>query len=138
MLAGVPPRGLGSGEPTQSWQDLRGHAQKARSQNGERERALLMGRGERRTAALQLTSRPMERVAIHPYGTCAACGRPHGAGQPSHGAASKAVGMRGRGGQSGKETSRRQCAKHQGHLGEEGESSFCKRNNICGVGAEHL
>lgn len=32
----------------------------------------------------------------------------------------------------------RQCAKHQGHLGEEGESSFCKRNNICGVGAEHL
>ena len=33
---------------------------------------------------------------------------------------------------------RRQCAKHQGHLGEEGESSFCKRNNICGVGAEHL
>lgn len=29
---------------------------------------------------------------------------------------------------------RRQCAKHQGHFREKGESSFCKRNNICGVG----
>lgn len=48
---------------------------------------------------------------------------------------------RGRGGVEGRVEKRprqRQCAKHQGHLGEEGESSFCKRNNICGVGAEHL
>lgn len=132
MLAGVPPRGLGSVEPTQGWQGLRGHAQKERGQNRRKERALLMGRGERCVAALQLVS---QKRWCCPYG---ACDRPYGAGLPSHGAASKGAGTRGRGGQGGKETSRQQCAKHQGHLGEEGESSFCKRNNICGVGAEHL
>lgn len=61
-----------------------------------------------------------------------------GTGWPSRLAVRKGAGKGGCGGQGGRETSRQQCAKHQGHLGEEGESSFCKRNNICGVGAEHL
>lgn len=63
MPAGVPPKGLGSAEPTQGWQGQRGHARKVRGQN-RKERALLMGRGESRTAALQLMSLQAEPVAV--------------------------------------------------------------------------
>ena len=63
MPAGVHPKGLGSAEPTQGWQGQRGHARKVRGQN-RKERALLMGRGESRTAALQLMSLQADPVAV--------------------------------------------------------------------------